>query len=412
MSKNKGPLTIIIKGFSWMFALRMGTRIVAFIRIAVLARILNPVQFGVFGVAGLVLSFLDIVTEVGTRVLLIQKRGYKESLLNTVWTLSIIRGVAVSLLIYLSSPLISLFFKSPESLRLLRLIAFVPLIKGFINPIVIRYQKSFEFNKEFIFRFVIYAVDSIVCLIVAFSTKNATSLVWGLIAGAVFELISSYLLFNERPRFSFNIKSIKYVFNRGRWVTMYGIFNYMFENGDDIVVGKLLNTFSLGIYQMAYKISILPLSEISEVLIKVTFPVYSKYNKNRLRLKKLFYRNLLAVSLSAIVLGSLIYALADIIVKVLLGNSWVGTVEIIKILSLFGILRAIMHPFYSLFLAVNKQEYVAMGTLVNVLAMGVIIIPMVKYYGILGAVYSVIISSIAVIPFILYKANRIFNKTK
>ena len=63
-----------IKGISWMSAFRGITRIMAFAKIAVLARVLTPSQFGVFGIASLVLVFLEVLTETGINVFLIQSQ--------------------------------------------------------------------------------------------------------------------------------------------------------------------------------------------------------------------------------------------------------------------------------------------------------------------------------------------------
>ena len=61
------------KGFGWMGILRISV-VISFVRLAILARILTPAQFGVFGVATLVLSFLEVLTETGINVFLFKKK--------------------------------------------------------------------------------------------------------------------------------------------------------------------------------------------------------------------------------------------------------------------------------------------------------------------------------------------------
>ena len=124
-----------LRGFFWMGFLRVSTRVVAFIKIAILARLLTPSQFGVYGIAFLVLAFLEITTESGINVFLIQEKERIENYINTAWLVSILRGIVIFLaIIYFSSPIAS-FFNMTESKPLIVLISFVPLIKGFINSI-------------------------------------------------------------------------------------------------------------------------------------------------------------------------------------------------------------------------------------------------------------------------------------
>ena len=69
-----------MRGVGWVGGLRLITRIVSFARIAILARLLSPVQFGVFGIAMLVTALLEVLTETGINVILVQeKNDIKES---------------------------------------------------------------------------------------------------------------------------------------------------------------------------------------------------------------------------------------------------------------------------------------------------------------------------------------------
>jgi len=88
-----------IKGISWIGAFRIVTRIISFARTALLARLLTPRDFGVFGIATLVLSFLEIVTETGINIILVQKKENINEFINTAWVTSIIRGVLISIFI-------------------------------------------------------------------------------------------------------------------------------------------------------------------------------------------------------------------------------------------------------------------------------------------------------------------------
>src|SRR3989344_8426054 len=120
-----------IKGISWIGVLRFSTRGVSFFRTVVLARLLSPIQFGVFGIAILITALLEVLTETAVNVFLIQEKEDIEKYINSAWVISILRGILISILILLSSKFVSDFFHSPESLFLLQLISLVPLIRGF-----------------------------------------------------------------------------------------------------------------------------------------------------------------------------------------------------------------------------------------------------------------------------------------
>ncbi|MBU0998066.1 lipopolysaccharide biosynthesis protein [Patescibacteria group bacterium] len=397
-----GYIKQTVKGVSWLGALRVIIRGLTFVRLAMLARILTPGEFGLFGIATLVLAFLEIITETGINVFFIQDEGKLKDYADTAWIVSIFRGIIISFSIVLFAPLISKFFNSPDSIKLLYFIAVIPLLRGFINPSIIKFQKEFEFNKEFFLRAGIFLIDSLVAVGLAFYLKTAISLVWGMVVGVLVEVIISQLFIKPRPRFSFTSLKFKKVLNRGKWVTASSILQYLFTNTDSMVIGKLLSSNSLGFYQMAYKISTLPITEISNVFYNVTFPVFSKFQNDKKRLKKAFLKSTLVIVLIAVPVGLAIYLFAKEIVVFILGKEWIPVVAPLKILSIYGILRAITAEFPAVFMALKKQELVTKVTLVAVLGIGITIIPFVRKFGILGASYSALFGMILAIPLMTY----------
>ena len=202
-----------IKGMSWLGSLRIATRIVSFFRTILLARILSPTQFGLFGIASLVLIFIETLTETGINIFLIQEDEKLDNYVNTAWVVSIFRGFIIFISILILSPLIAFFFNTPDAIPLLLLISIVPFIRGFINPSVAKFQKELQFSKEFQYRFITFVVDSLVAIVTAIVLKTALSIVFGLVAGALVEVFLSFLMVKPLPKFSFDGKKVKYVVN-------------------------------------------------------------------------------------------------------------------------------------------------------------------------------------------------------
>ena len=399
-----------VKGVSWISLLRVSTRIITFIRLAILGRLLMPTQFGIFGIATLILSFFEILTETGINVFLVQEKNSIKEYLSSAWVVSIIRGIILCLTILLAAPFIVSFFNAPDAYMVIMLIAIVPLIRGFINPAIITYQKDLLFHKEFILRFILFLIDVAISIIFGLITRNAVAFVYGLISSAIVEVLLSYILFSVWPKLQFEYIKLKYVIRRGWWVTLTGIFSYFADNGDNLVIGKILGSESLGIYQIAYKFSTLPISEITGVVNQVVFPVYARFSQDKERLWKAFLKVTTLSSIGAIVLGSTIFFFAKPIILISMGEQWLAAIPAIQILSIYGILRTVFGSFSALFLAVGKQKYVAQMTFFRVGALAISLVPLVMTYGMVGAGYAMLISIFIEIPIILYFTFLIFKR--
>ncbi len=396
-----------IKGISWVGLFRLLTRIIALGRTAILARIFNPLQFGLFGIASLVLALIEILTDTGINVFLVQTEGNAKKYLNTAWIVSIIRGILIGIVIFLTSFLTVGFFENKNALGLVMLISIVPVIRGFINPSVAFFQKELQFNKEFYYKSLVFLIDTVISVMFAIITKNIYSLVIGLIFSAVFEVVFSFIYASPRPRFKFNHKQLSLIVHKGKWITLAGIFNYAFSNLDTIIVGKMLGTYSLGLYQMAYKTSVNPLMELSDVISRVTFPVYVRIAKENQRVKKAFLKSLTVIGFIAVPVGFIAFGFADLIINILLGEQWKDAIPIFRILIIFGIIRTISGYASALFLGFNKQKYVTIVTFISLVGMGVFIYPLIVKLGITGAAYSALIGALFAVPVVAIFLKKI-----
>ncbi len=392
----------VAKGIFWSGSTKVVTRLVGFVKIAILARILTPYDFGLFGIAALVLAFLEIITETGINVFFVQGEGEVEDYIDTAWLVSIARGVVIFLLLYFNADLIADFFGNSSAINIIRIVSFVALLRGFINPAVVMMQKNMEFKKEFWFQLTIFLVETIVAVVLAIIIRTPESLGYAMLIAVGVETFLSFFIFKLRPTFSFDFAKLRHVIGRGKWVTFSKLALYGYEEGDDIVVGKILNSNALGIYQMAYKISSLPLTEVAQVFGKVAFPVYTNISKDKQRLKKAYLKTALTVTLLVLPFGLLFYFFPAFVVNIILGSNWLSAVDILKILAVFGVAKAILYTAHPLFHAVKKQEYVATSILVSFIGMFVTIFPLVFIYGINGAAYSATIGLVISAPFTIY----------
>lgn len=395
-----------IRGFSFLAFLRIIIRALSLLKNVVIARVLSPFQFGAFGIATLVLVFAEIVTETGINTFLIQEKGETNKYIDTSWLVSIVRGLIISSFIIISAPWVASFFRNPDSKDLLILIGIVPLLRGFINPSIIKFQKELMFHKEFYYRTSCFLLETFVSIILVLITKKTESLIYGMILGTVFEVVLSFLIIKPTPKFIFNPPLFRKVTGYGKWITASTIFNYFYQHGDDIAVGRILGSAPLGLYDMVYRISLVPLTDVADVISKVTFPVYVRISEDRERLKKAFIKTLGLVIFLTFPIGFILFLFPKEIISVALGDKWLGAAPALKILGIFGIVRAVSSFSQSVFLSLEKQNIFTLVSLVGLGGLAITIVPFVIAWGITGAAYSSLVGTSLTIPVIFYYIHK------
>lgn len=400
------------KGISWIGTLRLSIRAIAFLRIAIIARLLSPSQFGIFSIAALILAFTEIATDTGINIFLIQKKDNISKYINSAWVVSIARGFLMFIAILVFSQFAPAFFSAfnQKSLyEILFIASFVPIIKGFINPSNAKFLKELNYKKEFIYRTSIFFVESLSAVILVFYLLSPIGLILALVVGAIFELFLSFMFVKPTPKLRFEYSILTEFIKKGKWFTVSGIFNYLYQQADSISVGKLLGPSSLGLYDAAYKISLLPISEITDVVGKATFPIYVKFSEDRIRLKRAYLKSLTAVTVLVLVLGGLFLVFPQTIIKIVLGEKWIDAAGALQVLAILGILRGISTTINAPFYATEKQNIVAFINLISFLGLIVTIVPLIYMWGIIGAATSAIIGILLSLPFAVWFAIKLMK---
>ncbi len=132
-------------GAGWTIAVRWADRAVSLLSIAILARLLLPADFGFVGYAMVVLAILDQFFQFSFETILIRDQDETKSKYHTVWTLEILKGLILALLIVISAKYVAGFFREPDLDVILYWLAVIPLLRGLKNIGTVDFQKELDF---------------------------------------------------------------------------------------------------------------------------------------------------------------------------------------------------------------------------------------------------------------------------
>lgn len=383
-----------ISGGFWVFSLRIVQQLFSLGRLLILARILSPSDFGLMGVALLTMATLETFSQTGFQTALIQKRENVESYLDSAWTFLILRGFALFVILYLIAPYAAAFFGTPEAEPIIQVIGVSVLLQAFTNIGILYFQKELEFNKQFLYQFAGTLADFIVAVSAVLVLQNVWALVFGLIAGNAVRCILSYAVHPYRPHIALDIEKIKELFGYGRWIFFSSILIFLLTQGDDVLVGRILGATALGLYQMAYRISNMPATEITHVISQVTFPVYAKMQHNLSKLRDVYLEVLQLTAFLSFPVTVFIFILAPDFTTIFLGEQWMPMVPAMQALTVFGVTRAINATTGPVFQGIGMPNVSTLGSAFQIVVFIVIVYPLTIRWGIVGTSIAVIIPNI------------------
>lgn len=405
-----GYKTKALKGISWMALLQLLSRLVSIVKIAIIARILTPLDFGLFGMVILVVGISEIFSDFGIQPFLIQYKRDLKDYANSIWSLQIIRGIILLAFILLISIPASLFFKQSSLLFLISLASLNPLIKGFENVYVVNFQKELYFNKEFVYKLIIVTSDFIVSVVLTLITHSVTALIIGMLSSSFIAVLYSWLALKEKPAFKFDFRKIKEILRYGKWFSLNSTLYYFTLQLDSLVVGRSLGALSLGFYQIAQKFSFIPMKEVSDIFGKVSFPVYAKISGDLSRFKKAYLETLTGLIFIQFFIALFLYIFSKEIITLLLGPKWILTEGLFKIFIIYGFISAILGTNGSFFLSVGRQDILTKLSMIRFFLLIPLMLIFLKIWGIQGIVYSLILSVLILIPISLALIYLLLNR--
>jgi len=374
----------VVRGGAWLGA-QYGLRLsLNFFRVIIVARVVTPEDIGLIGMAALAITFVRVFTETGLQQAVIHQRDVSRDVLDTAWSVLLIRNLVIALGLALGAGVVAGFFSEPRAESIVRAVSVVLLIEGFTNIAVVLFQKRLDFRRQALYLGGGDVVEFAATVGLAIALRNVWALALGWIAGATARMVFSYVAEPRRARFHIDRAILSSLLGFGKWLTVSSILVYILLNGDNIVVGRFIGTAALGFYQIAYTVSNLPATAISHVISTVMFPTYATLQNNMKRLGRIYLRSLRMTAFLSVPLAALIAGLADVFVPVLLGQKWEPAVPVIQVLAVFGLMRSFGATTGAVFLAIGRPQIRTAIQIVQVVIFASVLYPMTKAWGLVG----------------------------
>lgn len=400
----------VLEAGAWATGLRGLTKLVAIVRVSVLARLLSPDDFGLFGIALLALSLVEALSYTGFDAALIRRDDDIRPYLSTAWTLQAIRGLGLAIVLLLAAPLVAAFFEEPAAAPLLQVLSANALLLGLTNIGVTIFNKELQFRRYSAYQFGGTLVDLVASIWAAFALRSAWALVIGMLAGSCARMVISHVM-APRVRFEIDRERAKLLARFGRWMWGARIASYALLEGDDIVVAKMMGIDALGIYRMAYLYGNLPATEITHVVSAVSFPAYSKLQNDAAGLRDAFLRTLRVTMFVSTPFAVGIILMAPGFVRLFLGspesNPWLSMIVPMQILAVWGLIRSLGATVGALLQGAGRPDIIAKIAYLKLAVLAAIIYPLTVRWGVEGAAIAVVAASLVSNPIADYSAIKV-----
>ena len=343
-----------LAGAAWMIGFRMCSRLLGVVSTLVLARLLTTADFGIVAIAFTISAGLNSLSNVGVTENLVRHKEVGRDVLDTGFTIQVVKGLITGGLLLLVAPLASVWFDEPRLRDVIYLLAAAFMLGGFENVGIIHFRRELRFDREFLLSAIERCSMFAATMIAAFILRDYWALVIGTAVSKLARVAATYVMHPFRPRLG--LKAWHELAGFSFWMWMSSLAYVVWIRADPLVVGSAVTKAELGIFVVALDIALLPSTEILEPIAAVLFAGFAAArNAGRDPRRDAFN---LAVTLVAVMapIAIVLSAASTYGVGVLLGQKWSDAAPIVAIITLSVLLSPFSYTASVTLTAIGKLK--------------------------------------------------------
>jgi len=382
-----------LSGVKWTFIQQFGVQGIGFIVSVVLARLIEPEEFGLIAMITVFIGIGNALLNAGLGSSLIRSKEVDEEDYATVFYFNLIVSFIVYGLVYLTAPYIAAFYKQPILISLIRWLSLTFIINAFAIIQTTRLTKIMDFKTQTMVAIPSLLIGGLVGVIMAYQGYGVWSLIAFNLVQTLANAIQLWIHSKWKPLWVFSKEKFKHHFNFGYKLTLSSLLDTIFTNAYTIIIGKFFPVAQVGFYQRANSLQMYPVGTISAIMGKVTYPLFAQIQDDNTRLKsvykKILQMNIYLLAPLLIIAG----VLAEPLFRFLFTEKWLPAVPYFQIILITGILYPI-HAFNLNILNVKGRSDLFLKLEIIKKTMIIIAIAVGINYGILGLLYGRVITSV------------------
>ncbi|MDB5701410.1 MAG: putative rane protein of unknown function with polysaccharide biosynthesis protein domain [Sphingomonadales bacterium] len=341
-------------GAAWLIGARLGAKLIDLVTLLILARLLQPTEFGLVAVAMTLILIIEAVFELPVNQVLVRLPDPSSSMFDTAFTLGALRGLVLALLLSAIAVPFSVFYHNPDFVMLLGFLGVAPIARGLLSPHLATYARNFDFRRDFIIELSGKVLAFVSSVAVAYHLHNHWALVVGIVASPVGMLVASYIAAPYRPRLSFQGWRVFAGFLG--WTTASQLVSAINWQCDRLLLGRFVSLHRLGQFSLANDLAYLPEQALIKPIMRPLMVAFSHVRDDPARLAEAYTKAVTAVFALGLPIMTGLSLLADPAVRLMLGGKWLEAVPILQWLALSLIPALFVSPLIPLTMALNRTD--------------------------------------------------------
>lgn len=320
-----------VSNLFWRFLERTGAQGVSFIVSIVLARLLEPEEYGAVTLVMILITILTVFINFGMSTSLIQKKDPDDTDYSTAFYANMVVTVVFYLAVFLLAPVISGFYDNPRLTPVFRVLGLLLPITGLKSIQQAYVSKNMQFKKFFYATLAGTLLGGAAGIFAAMKGAGLWALVVQTLVKEIVDAIVLWFTVTWRPRLLFSWQRLRSLFSYGWKLLVSSLIEVGYNNLRQLIIGKVYTTQALAFYNRGENMPGMIVTNINSSFDSVLFPAIASVQDDHHAVKGMMRR---AIRTSTYVMLPLMLGLALVaepLVRLLMTEKWLDAVPFLQV---------------------------------------------------------------------------------
>lgn len=377
----------------WRFLEKIGASGVSFIVSIILARILDPTDYGTVALVTVIITVLNVFINSGMGTALIQKKNADELDFSTVFFFNIVMCTVLYFLMFFSAPLIASYYEIPELVKIVRVISLLLVISGLKNIQHAYVSKHLLFKRFFFATLFGTIVAAVIGIYMAYHGFGVWAIVAQELINAAIDTLILWITVKWRPKLQFSFLRLKSLLSYGWKILVSELLETVYARLVQLIIGKKYSSADLAYYNKGDTFPSHVVTSVNLSIDSVLLPVMSDRQDNSDSVKAVAKK---AVKLSTYMMLPLMVGLfvcAEPLISVLLTDKWLPCVPFLRIMSFIYAFKTVHTTNLNAIKAVGRSDIIMKQQMVKKL-FGIVVMFGSMFFGTIAMAHGLILIDI------------------
>ena len=378
-----------MNGSAWAILEKFSLQIVQFIVSVVLARLLEPRDYGLIAITAIFTGISSAITDGGFEKSLIREVEISPLQVNSVFYMNALLGVVMMAVLFFSSPALAAFFNEPALVPLLRVVSIGLFINALGQVQRVLLMKELHFKKISVSQIFSSLIGGLTGIIMAYKGFGVWALVGSGLVGQTMMVLFFWIRSGWYPEWKFSLSSLRPMWRYGSNVLLTSLLFFIMLQFNNFIIGKLFSKSELGLFNRGGRLPEFIISVIQSIILKMAFPLFVKVQDERVQLEQVVRKTVRVTAFIAFPLLALLLANSHDITIALFTAKWSGSILFLELFCLAALFDPFVAIYRELILAKGKARlFLKVYILTSLVEIGAVLL--LARYGILYIVWATI----------------------